>query len=273
MSEVHQNIENLFHRCWSDNERICEERVTEHMLVYIFSGEMIVSNGRHRTTIQAGEAAFIRRNHLMNKVKQPVGNMPFNGVFLHLEAPFLRKLAQKMVLPQVKESSVFGRKMYVSIPPNPFIVGYFYSLDHYFTAKVHPSLSLMELKLQEVVQILVEQLPELVPVLFDCTPEWKPDLREFMNRHFTNDLSIEQFAHYTGRSLSTFKRDFAEVFDGETPARWIVKRRLREAYTMLQKQICPPSEAYLKVGFKNFSHFSNAFKRQYQVTPSVIYGE
>lgn len=270
MSELHQHINTIFHCCWSDKEKICEERVTEHMLAYIFSGEMVVLNGARRTLLRAGDAAFIRRNHLVNKIKQPCGTTPFHGVFLHLEAPFLRRIAQKMLLPSVAVDKTLARQMAVPISNNPYIAGYFFSLDHYFREGVHPSPQLMELKFQEVVQILIEQYPELIPLIFDCTPDWKPDLKEFMNRHFACDLSVEQFAHYTGRSLSTFKRDFSELFGGETPSRWIVRRRLDEAYKLLQQKTYSPSEVYLKVGFKNLSHFSNAFKRQFGVVPSLI---
>ena len=55
-----------------------------------------------------------------------------------------------------------------------------------------------------------------------------------MNKNYKCDLTVEEFAHYTGRSLSTFKKDFAEVFHN-TPSRWIVKRRLEEAKCLMEK--------------------------------------
>lgn len=57
-----------------------------------------------------------------------------------------------------------------------------------------------------------------------------------MNRNYTCDLTLEQLAHYTGRSLSAFKRDFADTFEGETPARWIIRRRLEEAMIIIEKR-------------------------------------
>lgn len=267
MAELHQNIENIFHRCWSNKEKICEERVTEHMLAYIFSGEMIVFNGTRRVTIHKGEAAFIRRNHLVDKIKQPTAGQPFNGVFLHLESSFLRRMSQQLKFPAITENGRLMKQLYIPIQQNPFITGYFRSLDQYFIDGKHPSVPLMELKLQEVVQILIEQMPELIPILFDYTKEWKPDLEDFMSHNYTNDLSLEQFAHYTGRSLSTFKRDFTAIYN-ETPSRWVMHRRLEEAKRLIDEEGQRPNDIYDKVGFKNLSHFSTAFKRQYGFPPT-----
>lgn len=66
------------------------------------------------------------------------------------------------------------------------------------------------------------------------------------------------------------KKNISELFH-ETPSRWIIKRRLEEAYTLLKQENAAPSEIYLKVGFKNFSHFSTAFKKQFGISPSVIW--
>ena len=90
-----------------------------------------------------------------------------------------------------------------------------------------------------------------------------------MNKNYKCDLTIEEFAHYTGRSLSAFKKDFARTFD-LTPSLWIVKRRLEEARCLMEKLGKKPANVYLEVGFKNLSHFSTAFKREFGIPPSAV---
>ena len=87
-----------------------------------------------------------------------------------------------------------------------------------------------------------------------------------MNKNYKCDLTIEEFAHYTGRSLSAFKKDFARTFD-LTPSLWIVKRRLEEARCLMEKLGKKPANVYLEVRFKNLSHFSTAFKGLYGCSP------
>ncbi len=51
---------------------------------------------------------------------------------------------------------------------------------------------------------------------------------DFMEQNYTEDLTLEEFASYTGRSLATFKRDFAKV-SPLPPQRWIMEHRLEKA--------------------------------------------
>lgn len=271
MAELHQHIGEIFHRCYSDRDMICEQRVTEHMLAYIFSGEMVVYNASQRVVLRAGEAAFIRKNHLVRKIKQPTGPAPFKGVFLHLDARLTKQVASRLVIPDIRVDEALGRKLCIPIEKNDYLSGYFRSLDNYFTEGSCPSRELMKVKLQEMLIILLEQKPQLVPMLFDYAPAWRTDLMEFMRNNYRSELRIEEFAHYSGRSLSAFKREFAEASGGETPARWVMRRRLDDAMTML-KNGAAASDVYVQVGFRNLSHFSTAFKKQFGIAPSRISG-
>nr|WP_262919796.1 AraC family transcriptional regulator [Niabella hibiscisoli] len=80
---------------------------------------------------------------------------------------------------------------------------------------------------------------------------------------------MEQIASYTGRSLATFKRDFSKI-SNLTPQKWLIKRRLEAAYIKLKEEGKKVQDVYIEVGFKNPSHFSTAFKRQYGVPPADV---
>ena len=65
-----------------------------------------------------------------------------------------------------------------------------------------------------------------------------------------------------------WKKDFVELFH-QSPGRWIVKRRLQEARRLIENGE-KPLDVYMQVGFKNLSHFSTAFKREYGFPPSEL---
>ena len=129
----------------------------------------------------------------------------------------------------------------------------------------------MEAKIKEVVLTLIEIDPSLKSVLFDFAGPWKIDLEEFMEAHYMMDLDLQGFAHYTGRSLSSFKKEFEEVFCA-TPMRWIIRRRLEEARRLIEQEHQRPIDVYLRVGFKNLSYFSTAYKREFGYSPSEYRG-
>ena len=89
----------------------------------------------------------------------------------------------------------------------------------------------------------------------------------FHGQNYTEDLTLEEFASYTGRSLATFKRDFAKI-STLSPQRWITEHRLEKAKKMLLEDGVSAQEVSYMVGFKNRSHFSQAFKKQYGYAPA-----
>lgn len=90
-----------------------------------------------------------------------------------------------------------------------------------------------------------------------------------MNHHYKYNISLSSFATLTGRSLSTFKRDFTKIFE-TTPEKWLQQKRLEQAHYLISKKKQRPSDVYLEVGFENLSHFSFAFKKLFGLTPTEL---
>ncbi|MFV0469317.1 MAG: helix-turn-helix domain-containing protein, partial [Dysgonomonas sp.] len=130
-----------------------------------------------------------------------------------------------------------------------------------------PSEGMMKLKLQEGVLSLLNIDKEFYPELFDFTEPWKIDILDFMEENYMYDLTVEDIALYTGRSLATFKRDFKKLSD-ISPQRWLMYKRLKVANDKILNENKKISDVYLEVGFKNFSHFSTAYKKYFGHSPS-----
>lgn len=278
------NYMDTFFCCTVTSSKEFESVITEHMLVYVISGELDVisrerqrigerSTGMRRRHLQRGQAYLIRRNCRAHKIEYPSKDgTPFKGLFLQLKVPMLRKTMNEYGLVVGDVARYKSQSPYVMLPDHPLLKGMFKSLEHYFDVKEYPSERLMEAKIKEVILTLIETMPELKSVLFDFVEPWKIDLADFMNSNYTVDLDLEGFAHYTGRSLSSFKKDFEQAFQ-TTPMKWIVSRRLEEAHRLIEEENERTLDVYLRVGFKNLSHFSTAYKRKYGYPPSAVQTE
>ena len=99
-------------------------------------------------------------------------------------------------------------------------------------------------------------------------PARKVNLQDFMEKNFRCDMSMSEFAKMSGRSLSTFKRDFKKMSE-LSPERWLTSRRLLAAQELL-KRGRRVSDACYDVGFKNVSHFSAIFKKKFGMTPGEV---
>ncbi len=82
-----------FFCCKVEKDKWCEEMVSEHMLVYLCSGELDLIAPDKKYHLKKGDSFFIKRNHLVRKIKQPSKNgEPFKGLFLQLKMPFLKRM-------------------------------------------------------------------------------------------------------------------------------------------------------------------------------------
>ncbi len=265
------NYMETFYFCHVGTDKLCEHMVKEHTLFHLLSGEMDVLNPNGDTVrLRAGDTVLLRRNHKVSKEKRPAGGKPFNGLFLHLKADFLKQVKKdyKLAAPIAPGKYVENKNVF-ALPQHHFLQALFGSLVDYFQADEYPSAPIMESKLREAVFVLLQLRPQLASVLFDFAAPYKIDLPQFMEENYRSELTVEEFAHYTGRSLTAFKKEFARHFD-LTPQRWLVKRRLQEAYRLIHDEGEKSNDIYLKVGFKNLSHFSAAFKKEFGVNPSQI---
>jgi hypothetical protein len=243
--------------------------VKDHFLVYIASGEYILEEGRKRTVVRPGECVFLRRDNKVTMYKQPKDDEPFMGIFLTFKRNFLRGIYQKFERKNLPLDAEKQKQSVIKLPQTPDIKGLFQSLTPYFESSIEPSEEIMQLKLLEGVYSLLNIDNRFYATLFDFTEPWKIDILDFMNENYMYDLSIEEIASFTGRSLSTFKRDFQKISE-LPPQQWLIQKRLAAAHDKLRDEGRSVSDVYVEVGFKNLSHFSTAFKKQFGVSPSNI---
>lgn len=128
---------------------------------------------------------------------------------------------------------------------------------------------LVYLKILECINIITQTRPELYYWLAKKNCAGKVNLCDFMENHYRDNEPIEQLALASGRSLSTFRRDFLKEF-GMPPGKWLLLRRLKEAYRLIIQENRQPSSFIYELGFESFSHFSRSFKAEYGVQPSTL---
>ena len=94
-------------------------------------------------------------------------------------------------------------------------------------------------------------------------------LTKVMEENFFYNLSLEEFARLSGRSLSSFKRDFKSTYQ-TTPGRWLTARRLDYSRQLLIGTGATVKEVCYDSGFESPSHFVSAFRKRFGLTPLEI---
>ncbi|WP_179319764.1 helix-turn-helix domain-containing protein [Winogradskyella helgolandensis] len=145
---------------------------------------------------------------------------------------------------------------------------YFTSMVEYFFNQEKPSKYLMEIKFQELlVNILsLSSNPKIGSYFKQISQDVKPSIQNIMEANFIYNLSLDEFARLTHRSLSTFNRDFYNVYD-TSPGKWLIKKRLLHAKTLLEHTQQKIYEVAFDCGFESPAHFTRVFKTAHGITP------
>lgn len=91
--------------------------------------------------------------------------------------------------------------------------------------------------------------------------------RDAMDRDYASELDIPSLARVALMSPAHFSRQFAATF-GETPHRYLQRRRIERAMTLLRDQDRSVTEVALAVGYDSLGTFSRTFRRVTGRTPS-----
>ena len=91
--------------------------------------------------------------------------------------------------------------------------------------------------------------------------------RDVMDRHYAEPLDVAAIARVAHVSPAHFSRRFKAVF-GETPHRYLQRRRIERAMALLRDTATPVTDAALMVGFSSLGTFSRTFRDVVGVSPS-----
>jgi AraC family transcriptional regulator, exoenzyme S synthesis regulatory protein ExsA len=256
----------IVHACYFTANSNGENFVPHHIFSYQISGSMIVNDGKQEYVFEPGDFRFSKRNQLAKYVKLPPPKGEFKTVAIFFDQQTLREFSTTYGYKAEKKDDTPG---FIKLTASETYKSFVKSLLPYLEADQLRDKELLALKIKEALLILLRVNPELKDILFDFSEPGKIDLEGFMQKNFHFKVGINRFAYLTGRSLATFKRDFEKIFK-TSPSRWLIQRRLQEAYYLIKEQGKRPSEIYFDLGFEDFSHFSYAFRRAYGAAPTKV---
>jgi len=152
-----------------------------------------------------------------------------------------------------------------NLPPNHILIGLFDSIATYIDQEKDIDTHLVELKTLEAMMGVLRFHPECHALFHPKTLSQKVDLQLLVENNYMYNLPLSKLAEISGRSLSSFTRDFKAIYH-ESPHKWIRKRRLIKARELLLNTNRKPVEFYMELGFESLAHFSRAFKQEFGMT-------
>lgn len=255
----------IFLSCKRQKHHSREVILPQHALVHVFAGVLEIAYANNTQTFRAGDTVLLPRNQLGRLFKYPQDGLDFKSISVLFPEELLRKhyAAHPVKLPQQRKAS------HLAFAKHPLLESLFNSLLPYFAMADELPEDIAEVKIQETLIVLHACNKTADQILGSFEEPGKIDLADFMEQNYMFNLSLEKFGYLTGRSLTTFKKDFRKKFN-TSPGRWLTQKRLELAHYEIVEKKRRPSEVYVEAGFENLSHFSYAFKRQFGYNPTEL---
>lgn len=251
--------------CYADKLFKTEMLFEQHMLVWFMSGETKIIQADATYVFKPGDIFLIPRNQLATIINYPKDGLPHKTVVMHLTIDRLRAYYANL---EVKPATLVPQKIRV-FNRHPLLESCLASLLPYFEVQGAFPENIANLKINEALSILRIIDPSIDEFLSNFSEPGKIDLADFMEKNFMFNMPLEKFGYLTGRSLSTFHRDFKKAFH-TPPQKWLLQKRLELAHYHLSEKKTRPADVYLEVGFEDLSHFSFAFKKHFGYTPATL---
>lgn len=253
--------------CHGDRRYGGEVAYEDHVLVSVLAGELKVVQADRTRHCGPGDTVLVPRKQPALLLKYPKDGAAYRAVVLKLPTALVRAYYAQNA-PAPTQPAAPGLLLF---PKSPLLQSLFASLLPYLELEHCLPEKLLAVKITEVLEILRSLDPLSDGVLADFAEPGKLNLVEFMEANYMFNIPLAKFSYLTGRSLTTFKRDFKKAFQ-LSPQRWLTRKRLTLAHYQLAEKRRKPVELYLEVGFENLAHFSYAFKKQFGYPPTALVG-
>ena len=244
------------------------EQLCNHYNQFTFSlqGERIFHQGEKSWKVTSQTSYFHRKTAYVQEVTDANG---WEVLVFHIPDEFLIQFVNEFIdILSTRELPELTTDMFIKVDLNEITRTYFYSLLPYFTQKKPPSEKLLELKFKELLLdiLSIPSNKHLLTYMLHLSDDIKTPIWQIMEKNYTYNLTLKEYARISSRSLAAFKRDFFDYYHS-TPGKWLTNKRLTHARLLLNTTNQSISEITFNSGFENVSHFSRIFKEKFGLSP------
>jgi AraC-like DNA-binding protein len=235
-------------------------------IMYIVTGKKVLHTTNRSWVLTKGQSVFVKKGACI--IETMYGEI-LSVMAFFIPDSYLRSflIEHRALLPK-QNFETDRNDLVLSLEANDMMKAYYESVLPYFFSSSLPSEYLLELKFRELLLNIIESPAnkELNSFFNTIVSPQADNIQPVIEANYCYNLTLEVYAKLCNRSLSSFKRDFYSIY-GESPARWLLEKRLAHAAKLLSSSNKSILDISFKSGFENSTHFSHAFKKYFGLSP------
>jgi AraC-like DNA-binding protein len=237
----------------------------EDMFFIVKEGHFNFQYGNHVYTVTKNQLAFFKKDILI-QYKTAFPGSGDGGVAFYLVSLHKDVVTEYMKSVTMQPAGREEGSAVITSCLDQRLMQYVDSLGAYF-GEEKPADSLVKIKLMELLFCLSQSDRALLDKVLDVRDHFRPNITLTVEENIMNTISLSQLARLSGRSLSSFRRDFLAIYN-MPPSQWIRQKRLEKARELLLHSTMNVTTVCYTLGFENIAHFSRLFKSYFGYSPS-----
>lgn len=247
----------------------CKEYSTyleDNALIFVNEGMLKIRCGKMEYEVNKNKMAFIKKNILLElqAVPDSDANVKAEYIIFFLKYDLVKEFTK------LAELCITAKEEAMPIAVNSIdkqLLKYIESLEPYFHAPKKVEGNLIKIKLLELLFYLSGLHSNILEQLLDLREHFRINITSTVEENIMNSISLNQLAVLSGRSLSSFRRDFLAIYN-MPPSQWIRQKKLEKSKELLVSTTMTVTDICYTTGFENIAHFSRLFKSQFGCPPS-----
>lgn len=238
----------------------------DHLLLFVMEGIFKIKLGQAYYEVHAHEMILLPKYTSIEawKFGNPDNHYAYESMMFFIKDAFLLEFLKQENL------TLFKNQEPAPIHVRPYkerLLKYLESLKPYFRDREEINVNLYRLKMMELLYDLTHTDKNLLIQMIQLKSRLSTDIPTVMQENYLNPVSLHEIAYLSGRSLSSFRRDFEAIYR-VSPGRWMQEKRMEKAQELLTATDMNVADVCYSVGYENVSHFSKLFKKFWGHNPS-----
>ncbi len=258
----------LYYKDLAADLRDIEFYTNQLCLTYVLEGtESFTAFDGQEIRLQAKDILLMPRNiYLVSDFQSHLG--PLRSFLFFFSKDLVQEFLATTSQDVLAKDGVDGP---LKIPASSSVSQYMEALRKVYKPNPRPSV-ILRVKLLELLYLLHEQDRKglfRATLLKAQNQSQKRNIAHLMAEHALKPLSVEDYAALSGRSLSTFTREFRQLY-GKSPKQWLIEARLDYARHLVLETSLTVTEIAFAIGYENVSHFIKTFRDSFGETPKKV---
>lgn len=238
----------------------------DHLLMFVLNGTYTVRYGDQAYTVHKHEMVLLQKSIVVQYEKSGEPNQDYLLAYMMF---FIKDelLVDFMKMADIQSSQPIALVPIFVNPISERLLSYIESLKSYFNEPDNIADGLIKIKLLELLFDLAHANENIMQQMLQLKQQVRSDISTIVEQNIMNPVSLNDLAYLSGRSLSSFKRDFQTIYNAP-PSQWIRQKRLEKAKELLTYSAMSVTDVCFTTGFENVAHFSRVFKEHFGFPPS-----